>query len=459
MSTLPPVISLGFLSRNSFIFKGLSILILILLLLIPLGMIHYILDDRLDQRNTAINDITSTWGKPQRVIGPILVLPYRYQFVQPKSVFTNGKWIEQESIITAIANAYFLPAQLSIEGTAEPQKLYRGIYEAVVYNAQLKLKGYFNELNFKSLNIPTQDVLWDKATLVFAITDLRGTQKALTVNWNSETISLTPGISLSDFSSGIQASLEKFKPSITNSFELNLQLKGSRDLQFAPLGVENQVSLKSNWPDPSFRGAFLPTDRELTSQGFKAYWNVSYYGRNYPQQWTDQSKDFQYKTFRVSIAEESTFGVEFISLVDFYRKVERCIKYGILFIVLVFTTFFLFEITANLRIHPFQYILVGAALCLFYLSLLSLSEFTLFSVAYLIAASIAISMITLYSLAILKSGSKTIFIGGGLTGIYGFLYIILQLQDYALLLGTIGLLVVLSIVMYVTRKIDWYQNQ
>lgn len=337
MATPPPIISLSFLSRNSFIFKGLSMLILVLLLLIPLGMIHYILDDRLDQRNTAINDITNTWGKPQRVIGPILVLPYYYQYLGTKTVLINGKWVEQETTATALANAYFLPSHLSIEGTATPEKLYRGIYEAVVYNAQLNLKGYFNELNFKVLNISPQDVLWDKATLIFAITDLRGTQKALTVNWNTKAFALTPGIALSDFTSGIQAALEKINPAITNAFELNLQLKGSRDLQFAPLGIENQVTLNSPWPDPSFKGAFLPAERTINAQGFKAYWNVSYYGRNYPQQWTDQRNNSPSLPFRASLAEESTFGVEFISLVDFYRKVERSIKYGILFIVLVFT--------------------------------------------------------------------------------------------------------------------------
>lgn len=456
MAVPPSFQSLPLFSRNSLTFKVVSIIVLVLLLLIPLGMIGYILDGRLDQRNTAIQDITSTWGKPQRVIGPILILPYHYQYLQTKSVLVDGKTVEKEMTVTAIANAYFLPSQLNIECTANPQKLYRGIYEAVVYHAQLKLTGYFSELNFKSLNVPTQNVLWDKASLVFAFTDLRGTQKALNVKWNTESVPLTPGIQLSDFNSGIQAALEKFDPSLAkHTFELDLPLNGSRELQFAPLGVENQVTVNSPWPDPSFKGAFLPTERNVTPEGFQAHWNVSYYGRNYPQQWTDQNTN----PFRSSLVQESTFGVEFISLIDFYRKVERSIKYGILFIVLVFTAFFLFEVTAHLRIHPFQYILVGAALCLFYLSLLSLSEFMLFSFAYLIASSIAISMITLYSLAILKSGSKTIFIGGGLIGIYGFLYIILQLQDYALLLGTAGLLVVLATVMYTTRKIDWYQEQ
>ncbi|MEZ5405547.1 MAG: cell envelope integrity protein CreD [Verrucomicrobiia bacterium] len=453
---IPPVIQTSsFLNRNSLFFKVISICVLVLLLLIPLSMIHYILDDRLDQRNTAIEDITSTWGKPQRVIGPVLILPYRYQYKETKSVLMNGKTVDKETVVTAIANAYFLPAQLSIECTANPQKLYRGIYEAVVYSAQLKLSGYFNELNFKTLNISQQNVLWDKASLAFAFTDLRGTHKALNVKWNSQNIPLTPGIKLSDFSSGIQASLEKFDPSLPKqSFELDLQLNGSRELQFAPVGIENQATIHSPWPDPSFKGAFLPTERNITPEGFQAHWNISYYGRNYPQQWTDQEST----PFRSSLVQDSTFGVEFISLIDFYRKIERSIKYGILFIVLVFTAFFLFEVTAHLRIHPFQYILVGAALCLFYLSLLSLSEFMLFSYAYLIASSVAVIMITLYSLAILKSGVKTIFIGGGLIGIYGFLYIILQLQDYALLLGTAGLLIVLAAVMYTTRKIDWYQN-
>ena len=152
----------------------------------------------------------------------------------------------------------------------------------------------------------------------------------------------------------------------------------------------------------------------------------------------------------------SLFGAQFLSILDAYRYVERSIKYGVLFFVLVFTTFFLFEITARQKIHPLQYLMVGAALCLFYLALLSASEFIGFSLSYLIAAVAATGLITWYCSHFLGGGMRTLMIGGGLLGVYTFLYITLRQQDYALLMGTIALFVVLALVMYVTRKVDWY---
>jgi inner membrane protein len=217
--------------------------------------------------------------------------------------------------------------------------------------------------------------------------------------------------------------------------------------------MQNTVTIKSKWPDPHFRGTFLPTERKIGADGFEAVWKVSYYGRSYPQQWS--SLDGAGMIARDAL-NASLFGVDLITVVDSYRYVERSIKYGILFIVLVFTTFFLFEILAAIRIHPFQYTLVGVALCLFYLALLSLSELIPFGRAYLAGAAAATLMITAYSATALKSGLRALLVCIGLSGIYGFLYVILREQDYSLLIGTIGLFIALAIVMFATRGIDWY---
>jgi len=217
--------------------------------------------------------------------------------------------------------------------------------------------------------------------------------------------------------------------------------------------VQNEATLKSNSPDVGFRGAFLPAERSLRADGFDAKWKVSYYGRDYPQSWTSRTGNERFTTQAVS---NSLFGAQFLSILDAYRYVERSIKYGVLFLVLVFTTFFLFKVTARQKIHPFQYLMVGAALCLFYLLLLSISEFIGFSWAYLIAAVASIALITWYCRFFLGGGVRTLMIGAGLTGVYTFLYITLRQQDYALLMGAIALFIVLAIVMYVTRKIDWY---
>jgi len=236
-------------------------------------------------------------------------------------------------------------------------------------------------------------------------------------------------------------------------FSIPLDINGSEGIFFAPFGVQNVVNLKSNWPDPGFRGAFLPATRSVRPDGFDASWRVSYYGRDYPQQWESRGGNDRYTTKSVG---ESRFGAQFLSVLDAYRYVERSIKYGVLFLVLVFTTFFLFEVTARQKIHPFQYLMVGAALCLFYLLLLSISEFIGFSWAYLAAAVASIVLITWYCRFFLGGGVRTMMIGAGLAGVYLFLYITLRQQDYALLMGAIALFIVLAVVMYVTRKVDWY---
>jgi inner membrane protein len=236
-------------------------------------------------------------------------------------------------------------------------------------------------------------------------------------------------------------------------FSILLDFNGSDGIFFAPFGVQNEATLKSNWPDPGFRGAFLPADRSVRRDGFDAKWKVSYYGRDYPQPWTSRAGNERFTARSVS---DSLFGAHFLSILDAYRYVERSIKYGVFFLVLVFTTFFLFEVTARQNIHPFQYLMVGAALCLFYLLLLSISEFIGFSWAYLIAAVASTMLITWYCRFFLGGGVRTLMIGAGLTGVYTFLYITLRQQDYALLMGAIALFIVLAIVMYVTRKVDWY---
>jgi inner membrane protein len=273
------------------------------------------------------------------------------------------------------------------------------------------------------------------------------------MRWNDHEILLTPGSKLNGFSSGVQGHLRDVPFIGASPFELSLAIKGSNDIHFAPLGIQNKVKIASSWPDPSFRGAFLPTERNISSSGFDADWQVSYYGRNYPQQGSDQRG---WAGAGNEMITASLFGVGFVSLVDSYRTVERSTKYGILFITLVFTSFFLFEIRTSLKLHPFQYLLVGAALCVFYLLLLSLSEFTRFPLAYGIAAGASTLLISLYSFTALKSGKNAFLIGAGLGAIYGFLYVILQLQDYSLLFGSIGLFLILAFLMYATRKVDWY---
>jgi inner membrane protein len=308
--------------------------------------------------------------------------------------------------------------------------------------------------DFGSLKIDSKDVQWKDAFVTVAVSDLRGTRQGLVLDWGGSQRPLLPGSQVPGYTTGATAPLNLTTPiGSAVEFSIPLDVNGSGGIYFAPFGVRNHGVLKSNWASPSFRGAFLPSERSVRADGFDAAWQISYYGRDYPQSWTSRSGNDRFNTRSVS---DSLYGTQFLSELDSYRFVERAIKYGILFLVLVFTTFFLFEVTARQKIHPFQYLMVGAALCLFYLLLLSISEFIGFGYAYLIAAVASTLLITWYCKFFLGGGMRTLMIGAGLGGVYTFLYITLRQQDYALLMGAIALFIVLALVMYVTRKVDWY---
>jgi inner membrane protein len=445
----------SFGKRHSTMIKLLGVGGLVLILLIPLAMISGVLSDRLMRRNEAVAEITASWGKEQNVIGPVLGIPFQYKFKTVKEIpLTEGRVERREVEETAIGNAYFLPQSLKIIGDVQTQTLHRGIYDAAVFRSQVTLSGKFAPPDFNALKVDLKDVQWKDAFVTIAMNDLRGTREGLILDWGGTKRPLLPGSQVPGYTTGATASLGNDKPIASDiEFSIPLDFNGSDGIFFAPFGVQNEATLKSNWPDPAFRGAFLPADRSVRTDGFNATWKISYYGRDYPQSWTSRAGNDRFNVLTVT---NSRFGAQFLSVLDAYRYVERSIKYGVLFLVLVFTTFFLFEMTARQKIHPFQYLMVGAALCIFYLLLLSVSEFIGFSLAYLIAAIASTVLITWYCRFFLGGGMRTLMIGAGLAGVYTFLYITLRQQDYALLMGAIALFMVLAVVMYVTRKVDWY---
>ena len=445
----------SFRRQNSTIIKLLGVGALVLVMMIPLLMISGVLSERLERRNEAVDEITASWGKDQQILGPVLCLPYQFRVMVVREIPASDGRVERREVEeTQIANAYFLPEVLTVTGDVQTQLLHRGIYEAAVFRAQVGLRGRFGVPDLAALKIEPADALWQDAFVTIAVSDLRGTREGLVLEWGGAKLPLLPGSQLPGYTTGATGRLGLEQPiSAPVDFAIPLDVNGSGGIYFAPFGVQNEAELKSNWPDPGFRGAFLPAERSVRPDGFSAKWKVSYYGRDYPQQWTSRmgNERFNEKTVRASL-----FGAELLSILDAYRYVERSIKYGVLFFVLVFTTFFLFEITARQKIHPFQYLMVGAALCLFYLALLSISEFVGFGWAYLIAAVVATGLITWYCRYFLGGGMRTLMIGAGLGGVYTFLYITLRQQDYALLMGSIALFLLLGLVMFVTRRVDWY---
>jgi inner membrane protein len=314
----------------------------------------------------------------------------------------------------------------------------------------LDLKGSFSSPDFSQWAIEPNNILWDRACLSLRIADARAMTKSPKVLWNGKAMDSLP--SAGEFGSNQQGIHVKLRDNLNGEsfdFSASLELNGSSGAFFAPLGRDTQVRISSNWPSPSFQGAWLPTNRTVSDDGFDAIWNIPFMSRNYPQNWRCRS-DLQ------QAVSSSLFGVNVISPVDHYRMSQRSVKYQILFLLLTFATLWLFEILSEVRIHPVQYLLVGAAMCLFYLLELSLAEHFGFVMAYIIASAAVIFLVTLYSAAMLKTGGRAAIVGLVVTLLYIYLYVLLMIEDYALLAGSVGVFVALATVMFLTRKVDWY---
>lgn len=431
----------GWLQRGALVFKVFGVGLIGLVLLIPLGMVRSTLRERAERHVEAVQSITETWGGAQRVAGPVLAVPYTYTVSEGKEALGDVR--------VARGEAVFLPERLTIGGTVVPTVRKRGIYETPVYGTTLTVSGNFAAPSFEFLAGQGVEPQWAQARVCFGISDLRGARGDLGLVWGGETVALQPGARFGGMNSGVHA-LVGAAAEQGNAFNLELALNGSEGLRFLPLGRETEVMLTSAWADPSFGGAYLPAEREVGADGFRATWRVSYYGRSFPQQWTEGGAAEP----SLEAMEKTSFGVNLMEPVNAYRTVERAIKYGVLFIALVFTTFFLFEAVCGLRLNALNYLLVGAALCLFYLTTLALAEFVPFGAAYTGAAAGSAGLIALYARRVLRSGGRARLVGGMLGGVYSYLYFVLQMEDFALLAGTGALFIVLAAVMYATRHLD-----
>ncbi|MCH7513607.1 MAG: cell envelope integrity protein CreD [Bacteroidetes bacterium] len=425
--------------KNSVTLKLVIITILMLLLLIPTLMIKDIINEREELSNQAIEEVSSKWAERQQINGPILTIPLIYEYD------INNK------IVTTIKYWHLLPENLKIDGKIEPEKLRRGIYEVVVYKSNLSVKGNF-DLVQQPDRANLKEIKYDQSFLTIGISDLRGIKNQINFKWDKQNLSVKPGSKISSLAySGVTVDLPNIQDKIGKkvNFEFLLNLRGSQNISFVPVGSTTEVNLSSGWESPSFNGNFLPDTREINSDGFKANWLILQLNRNFPQSWieTDQSTKMK----------EAAFGVDLIIPLDDYQKSMRSAKYAVMTIALTFLVFFLVEILNKRKIHPFQYILVGLALCLFYILLVSITEHSNFNFAYGISTLGIVSMVTLYSLSIFKAKKLTILLTSTLVGIYGFLFVTFQLSDYALLMGSIGLTLILGATMYFTRKINWYK--
>ncbi len=431
--------------KNSLGFKIIFTSLLALALMIPLTMVGGLIKERENRRLEAVQEVSSMWGSEQKIAGPVLVVPYWYAYTER----VDNKNITR----TVMENAFFLPETAHVSGKLIAEKRSRGLYEVVLYSLkELRVSGAFAGPDFRKLNITREQVLWDQAYVAVGIPDTRGIQQGIKIKWNGRDISFMPGVkNMGLYSTGIHAPIMNLHASERYNYSFAIDLRGSSSLSFLPLGKETTVDIDSTWPHPSFSGAYLPVQRHIGGDGFKAKWKVSHFGRNFPQEFIQKQMPSH------EIFDRSSFGVRLFVPVDFYQKCERAVKYGFLFISLTFLAFFLFELFNRLSIHPLQYLMVGFAMCLFYLLFLSLSEHIGFVPSYGIASMCVTMLITGYSVKVLKAKKPAGVMFGLLFGLYSVLYVLLENEDYALILGSVILFVILAAVMFLTRNVDWYK--
>lgn len=419
--------------KSKLLVKGLLIGALVLLLLIPAYFVQNVISEREARQKEAFTEVSSKWAGSQNITGPVLVLPYTESFTS-----TTG----QTTVLKRLA--YILPDKLIIESEVKPEERHRGIFQVMLYSSLIRLNGKFNTIPLQQLKLDPAQVLWNEAYICMELADSKGLKEEIKVAWNDSSVTLNPSlvdnaVMKEGFTAPVAVSAGK-----EIQFSSSISINGSEQLLFTPVGKETTVKLSSAWPDPSFTGGQLP-DHRISDTGFVATWKSLAHTRNFPQAWKESKYNLQ----------SASFGADLFIPVNGYQKTMRSVKYAILCIVLTFAAFFIIETVNKKSVHPFQYALIGLALILFYTLLLSFSEYTGFNVAYMIASVATVGLIAWFVKGILQSSKLTTVLGIILALMYSYIFTILQLQDYSLLLGSIGLFLTLAVIMHFSKKIQW----
>lgn len=396
------------------------------------------------RRDEATAEIAQKWGARQRVLGPWVVVPYRHTVTETDAQ-GYPRAIERTSYAT------FLPRELDVDGELEVETRYRGIFELPVYRSRLAFTGAFDRPDVDELVPDDATVQWSQAHLVVLASDVRTLHGTVSTAWNGDELAFQPGAGPSEpDQAGIHAPLAgRMDGAEQFAFAFELVLDGSGSLALAPVGDRTDIQLASSWAKPSFQGAWLPSERSVEDDGFSARWDLGALGRGYAGRWTSEDA-------ARGLVDASLIEVALLAPIDHYRMSERSVKYELLFLVLVFTTVWLFEVRTRVRVHPIQYLLVGFALCTFYLLELALSEHIGFAAAYAAAASMVVAMLGMYGASVLRTGWRGIALAGTSGALYGYLYVVLMNEDYALLAGALAVFGALGTVMALTHRIDWY---
>jgi inner membrane protein len=417
------------------IWRMVSVGVLTLLLMIPLAMVDDLVNERQGSMLRAQDTISARWSPAQKIGGPVLMVPLS---VEERSD-VGLRRVERK--------AYALPITLDVDVSLEVEVRYYGIYEQPVYTARIDMSGSFDPERMVSTVQGKLD--WSKAQVQLPLSDVRGVRRVARFQWSEVDLEVNSATFAGGAFSALVADLDSEIADKPANFSISLTLAGSRALQFLPLAREAEVNATAPWGDPGFIGAYLPDQRTIEDNEFQARWQVLALNRQFGQVLTDS-------TGWADQLQAAAFGFELVLPADTYQRSERSTKYGILFIAATFLGFFVFETVAGLRLHPIQYLFVGLGLCSFYLVLLALSEHIGFGLAYLLAAAALVAILGGYSSAILGRRSHGLAAGGLMAFIYLLLYWLVISESYSLLVGSIFLLVLLTLAMYLTRNIDWY---
>ncbi len=439
--------------------------VLTLLMTVPLMMLGAITSERERYSADTIRSIGGVWGAEQRLIGPMLVVPTERTVVRTTSDGAVRSNVQTRMMALS-------PDTLKIDASATTQTRSRGIFDTTVFNASAGFSGQFGKADFASKLHSDEVILWDRARIALHVSDARAFDENAVLNWGGREVDFEPAQSdltgsvsepmarsmrraaASAPAPGVMIALTGDPRKATGDFAFDLVLRGSGRLHVAPMGRNTEVSIAADWPHPSFDGAFLPRSREVREDGFTASWSVPYLARGFPAQMSGQNE-----RQLLGVGARTAFGVTFYQPVNLYQKVERALKYAILFIGLTFLSVFLIELATRRRTHAVQYLLVGLAQCVFFLLLLALSEQIGFAAAYLASAAATIALLVAYIGLGMKAGRGTWVAGAVLVTLYGFLYLLLESRDYALLIGAIAAFLSVAVTMAATRNVDWWADE
>jgi len=439
--------------KNSITARMFVISFLTLILLIPLFMVQELINERSQRQKSVVSEINDKWGEEVIIFGPILKLPYRT--FREKHITNSKNELTTESI-EEIKHFYFFPQQLKINSRIDPEIKKRGIYQTAVYKSKTSLSGSFSAPDLQNEDISEENILWNKARIIFNTSNLKGVNDQMNIKIGNFSYNFKSKYQEQNRRSPNKKPLYLMESEIIKEsdftgkksvdFNMEISVNGSSEISFVPIGKTTEAEITSNWKTSSFKGSFLPYNEDkITEEGFDARWKILDINRPFPQTFNNELPELT----------KYAFGVNFMIPVDEYQKSERATKYGFLVIGLTFLIFFLIQTLSKIPIHPFQYLMIGLGLVMFYTLLISISEHSSFLKAYLIAGILVILMISLYSKSILKGWKFPVFIGLSLIGLYCFIYVIIQLESYALLVGSVGLFLILAGIMYVSRKIEW----